>query len=184
MFIIYYLLHSFLGISCWPPQQGPTAGGIVVNEGTLTILGQTIDPNWKHSSFEKALGKYNRTNSVVDIYDSTGLMLWNINNDDDPDETEITEFKILLSVDSTYSEEWFSKNLYTGAVTIEGHAMSRKTSWKELNAALPQYKFANSGHTGWYDGVYKNIYIFAQFKASLHELVYLAIGLDLGNNYD
>jgi hypothetical protein len=184
MLLIGFLLNLIGGLSWLYTPPGPTEGGIVVQDGILTIRGQVIDPKWKHGSFEKALGKHNRNHSIVDIYDSTGIMLWTIKEDENPEETEITEFKVILGFDSTYTEKWYCSQVYTGLVMIEGHAMNRETSWNELQAALPQYKFTNSGHTGWYDGSYKNIYIFAQFNNSLDHLVYLAIGLDTGDNYD
>lgn len=177
MFVLFILLNIVLGNPQIEHTYGRTEGGIVINEGTLTIHGTLIDPEWKHSSFTNVLGEVERDYSGVDIYDTKGIMLWNQNNN-----TEVTEFKAVFTLGTTYTPDWYCRTTYPEVAVIEGMTINGDTGLDELLIALPQYNFSKSG-TGWYDGVYKDIYIFAQFDESLEKLVYLAIGLDEGDNY-
>lgn len=172
----YFTTHQYKGV---------VEGGVVIDKGTLTINGTPIDKTWSHESFVQALGKEEREYARVDIYDTKGIMLWNkykeakdLNND-----SNITEFKTVFLSDTTINASWFCENTYKDKVIVEGHVINVNTSYNELIALLPMYQFTSSGGRGWYDGVYKDIYIYAQFTDSLDKLIYLAIGLDEGDNY-
>jgi len=130
------------------------------------------------------LGQEEREYSRVDIYDTKGIMLWNkykenyVNND-----SSITEFKTVFQIGTESTASWFCKEEYKSKVIIEGNVIDINTSYSKFISVLPMYHFSSSGGTGWYDGVFKDIYIYAQFSDSLDHLIYLAIGLDEGDNY-
>jgi hypothetical protein len=110
-------------------------------------------------------------------------MLWNKYRSGEDNDSNVTEFKTVFQIDSERTASWFCEKPYEGNVIVEGNVININTSYDELIAALPQYHFSSSGGTGWYDGVYKDIYIYAQFTDALDQLIYLAIGLDEGDNY-
>jgi hypothetical protein len=177
---LYILVSAFINR---PGCYGVVEGGVVIDNGTLTINGNPIDKTWSHESFTNALGKEEREYSRVDIYDSKGIMLWNKYKSDADNDTSITEFKTVFQLDGYGTADWFCNQPFKDKVIVEGNLIDMNTGYNDLVKALPMYHFATSGSTGWYDGVYKDIYIYAQFTDSLDQLIYLAIGLDEGDNY-
>lgn len=179
--LLYILVSTFIH---QPAFDGVVEGGVVIDNGTLTINGSPIDKTWSHESFTNALGPEEREFSRVDIYDSKGIMLWNKYKEDaENNDSNVTEFKTVFQPDTNLLASWFCEQPFKDKVIIEGNVIGINTSYKEFIALLPMYHFAPSGGTGWYDGVYKDIYIYAQFTDSLDQLIYLAIGLDEGDNY-
>ncbi len=167
--IICVLIHSVFG-SCIAGD-----GQIVINEGTVTIKGRKID--WKYASFIEALGPVEREDSGIDVYDSQGIMLWKENND-----TQVEEFKVVFGPNDESNSSHYAKKFYTGTVIVEGVTITKNTSLDEIRTALPQYDFQMDSET-WYDGVYKDIYIFVQYDQTLQILSYLAIGHDDEDTY-
>lgn len=170
---IFHLLRILLGsifIQIGPGDESAEPG-MIINNGSFTINGTSITPDWKYSSFITCLGKPERVDPeapAIDAYDSNGLMLWRERMD-----TAVTQLKIQFVADPEYSHHRYTTGFYTGILKIEGISISSTTTLTELKTELPQYKIEKK-YGGNY-GTYKEIHLFAFYDASEAQLQTLCI---------
>jgi len=158
-----------------PTEPVNNTASIIIKEGTVTINGTLVDPQWKLSTFKSAMGHAWNSELEEDRilnYKKEGLIFWKESDNYE----EITEFMIALLPDT--NEYWvYVDDFFKGSLMVEGVNITSTTTPDVLKKQLPQFNW-QFNTSDWYEGMYNHIYCYAQFSKDEKELIWIDFGYD------
>lgn len=176
--IFYILLISLFPNLNVGPGDGKAEGSIIIDNGNLTINGTSIDAEWKYIGFKTALGKPEIEDGRTETHESKGIVVWK----EGENYNEVTEFKVNFLPDA--EKYWITKKYYTGTISIEGVSIAVNTSVEKLKTDLPQYNWQKNSATGWYEGIYKKVFMYIQYDSKEKNIIWIDLGLDDDNTWN